>query len=1078
MKVTNISLSFKTSVFVMLAIVVISGLVSYIGLPVESFPSIKQPVVYVAAPYVGVAPSDMETIVVQPIEDKLQEISKIKKMTSTAQEGYASIFAEFEPDIEIDEAVRKVREKVDLAKPELPDDFEDPLVQEINFENIPIMFISIVGNQSLVRLKDIAEDLQDRIEEISGVLEVNISGGLEREVQVNVNPSRLQYYNLGLDDVIAAIQQENLTIPGGSMESDALKWTVRVPGEFDSVREMEDIVVKTKNGSPVYLRDLAEVLFGFKEETSYSRLNGKPSVTLSVNKRSGENIIRIADAIKVILDEEKPLWPAGTEYFILGDQSKDIRTMVNELENNIIAGLILVVLVLYFFMGTRNGFLVGVAIPLSMLISFTILSLMGYTLNMMVLFSLILALGMLVDNAIVIVENIYRHHEEGKPLMRAAREGTAEVGVAVIVSTITTLMAFFPLIFWEGIIGEFMSYLPITLIITLASSLFVGLVFNPVIASSFIRLDDKIKDLPGDRLLGWLTGHYDSTLRYALSHRKLILALALSGYFGMIALYGIAGHGIEFFPDIEPRQIWVEVEAPLGTRIETSDVVVREIESRIADTPDMKNYVADVGNVSDAFSFGAGGSASHKSRVTIDLVDRVDRIQNSLVTLGGVADTVQGIPGVTVDVTRPQEGPPTGKAVEVQLKGEDFRVLADLSLKVQRAIEDVAGISKLKDNYERGKPELRIRIDREKAALFGLNTMQVANTIRTAVNGTEASEFRVGNDEYDITVRFSKNFRKGYSDLLNLTVFYEGVHYPLANFATVELASGLSNINHVDTDRVVTVTADAVGRSAAEVLADAKERLEDFEMPPGYTMSFAGQDEEQAKAMAFLGKAFGVALLLIFFILVTEFNSITVPFVIMASVVLSLFGVFFGLVVTFKPFGIIMTGIGVISLAGVVVNNAIVLIDYIQKLRARGYEKTEAIIQAGKVRLRPVILTAITTILGLIPLTIGLNIDFIGLIKAFFLLFTGDLEFFRAFSTSASHYFQIGGESSEWWSGMGVVVIFGLLFATALTLVIVPVLYFILSDLLTADVPDDVVEAAREERGPGGETGKEAPQGA
>jgi CzcA family heavy metal efflux pump len=1012
-------------------LVVLIGLTSYINLPVESFPDIKQPVVFVAASYPGVAPSDMETLIAQPIEDKLKEISKIKKLTSSSSEGYTSVVAEFEPDIDIDEAVRKVREKVDQAKPDLPNDLEDPLIQEINFENIPILLVSITGEQSLVRLKKIAEDLQDLLKNVPGVLDVNLSGGLEREVKVNINSARLQYYNIGVDDVIIAIQRENLTIPGGSMESSGLKWTVRIPGEFQSVDELNNIVVKTKNGSPIYLYDVAEVFFGFKDEESYSRLNGESSVTLSVQKRSGENIIRIIDDIKAILERESQKFPANTHYVIVTDFSEDIRSMVNDLENNIIAGLLLVILVLYFFMGARNGLLVGIAIPLSMLISFVVISLLGYTLNMIVLFSLILALGMLVDNAVVIVENIYRHHEEGKSLLKAAADATQEVGVAVIVSTATTLMAFLPLIFWQGIVGEFMKFLPITLIITLASSLFVALVFNPVVSSSFLKLDEKMSRLPGDRLLRWMIVYYETTLRWALHHRWLSFGGMIIGFVMMVMIFGKWNHGIEFFPDFEPNQIFVEVEAPLGTRLEMSDRIVREIEQRIQDTPDIKNYVADVGNTAGIFDFGSGGGASHKSRVTIDMVKKYQRTQNSFLTLDQVAEEVQGIPGARIDVSKPQEGPPTGRAVEIQIKGENFGVLSDVSSRIMKQIEDVPGIAKLKDDYEKGKPELRIRIDREKAALFELNTSKIANTIRTAVNGTEASEYRVGTDEYKITVRFSKDYRKSYSDLLNLTVFYEGVHYPLANFATIEFTSGLSTVNHVEGDRVVTITADAIGRTSAEVLADCKQRLEDFRLPEGYSMTFAGQDEEQQKAADFLMRSFMVAVLLIFFLLVTEFNSITLPFVIMLTVVLSFFGVFFGLLVTFKPFGIIMTGIGVISLAGVVVNNAIVLIDYIQKLRERGLSKRDAIIEGGKTRLRPVILTAITTILGLIPLTVGINIDFIG-------LFQGDF----------SKFIQFGAESSQWWSGMGVVVIFGLLFATALTLVAVPMMYDMMSDLV------------------------------
>lgn len=1031
MKFINWFIDHKTSVFVLLFIVIIAGFTSYVNLPVESFPQIKQPVVIVSVPYIGAAPSDMETLVAQPIENKLKEITKIKKMVSSSVEGFTTLTVEFETDMDIDEAVRKVREKVDQAKPDLPADVEEPFIQEINFENIPIMLVSIVGDQSLVRLKKIAEDLEDKFEQINGVLDVKISGGLEREVKVNLNPARLQYYNLGVNDVIGAIQSENTTIPGGSVESGNLKYTVRIPGEFTSINELKDVVVKTINGFPVYIHDLADVEFGYKDQESYSRLDHRASVTLSIQKRSGENIIRIAEEVKSILKNYEKKLPAKTTYVILADQSKDIRSTVNDLENNIIAGLLLVMGVLYFFMGARNGLLVGIAIPISMLLSFIVISMLGYTLNMIVLFSLILALGMLVDNAIVIIENIYRHYEEGKPLLQAAKEASSEVSTAVFTSTITTLFAFSPLILWPGVVGEFMKYLPITLIITLSSSLFVAFVFNPVITSSFMKKEKKAEHLLGDKLLRWLIGHYESTLNWALKNRWKTVGMALGAYFMMFIIYGIFNHGVEFFPDLEPSQAWIKVEAPIGTRLETSDQIVHIIEDRIKNTPDMEHFVTEVGNVSDAFSFGSDAGTPHKSQVTIDFTKRHEREQNSFKTLEEVKDTLTGIPGARIDVTKPQEGPPTGNAVEIQIKGEDFKILEHLSEEIQKKIRNIDGLTELRDNFEKGKPELRIRIDREKAALLGLNTAQIARTIRTAINGTEASQYRIGQDEYDITVRFSQDFRKSYTDLLNLTIFHEGTHIPLTNFATLEFSAGLSNINHVDGDRVITITADAFGRSSAEVLADVKDRLKDLSLPEEYSMIYAGQNTEQQAASDFLGRAFMIALLLIFFVLVTEFNSITLPFVIMISVLLSFFGVFFGLLITFKPFGIIMTGIGIISLAGVVVNNAIVLIDYIQQLRQRGMEKIDAIIQGGKVRLRPVILTAVTTILGLIPLTAGINIDFIGLLK-------GDF----------SKFIQFGVESSQWWSNMGVAVIFGLLFSTALTLVVVPVLYYMLSDVV------------------------------
>ncbi len=551
------------------------------------------------------------------------------------------------------------------------------------------------------------------------------------------------------------------------------------------------------------------------------------------------------------------------------------------------------------------------------------------------------------------------------------------------------------------------------------------------ISSSFLKRDQAASILPGDRLIRWLNGRYEHTLYWVLQRRGTTLSLTVGAYLLIFIVYGAFNPGVEFFPETEPKQAWVDIKAPTGTRLEATNDITRTLEERLHGLVDTQHMISRVGNVSSDMDFGAGGGEPHRSQITVDFFDKEDRQQSSYKTLQEIRQRVEGIPGAQIDVSRPQEGPPTGKTVEIQIKGNDFTILSALADSIKHQIQSIPGLSELRDNYEPGKPELQIRVDREKAALIGLNTSRIASTIRTAVNGTEASEYRVGQDEYDITVRFDKDYRRHYSDLLNLTIFHERRHLPLSNVATIDFAAGLSNVNHVDTDRVVTVTAEAFGRRSAEVLADVKTRLAGFTPPPEYSIEFAGQDEEQRAASDFLTRAFFIAILLILLVLVTQFNSVTLPFVILISVILSFFGVFVGLLITYRPFGIIMTGIGIISLAGIVVNNGIVLIDYIQKLRQSGLNKVDAIVEGGKTRLRPVILTAITTILGLIPLTVGISIDFVKLVS-------GDWGDFIAF----------GAESSQWWSGMGIVVIFGLMFSTALTLIIVPVLYDIFSDLL------------------------------
>ncbi len=1018
MSLTHFSLKHKPFVSVLVMVFVIMGLVSYITLPRESAPAITIPIVLVSTPYFGVAPSDIETLVTQPIERKLKEIADVKEIRSTSSEGMSTIEVEFEADIDIDVALQKVRDKVDLAKSELPKDAEDPIINEINLSEFPIMLVNISGDYDLVKLKEIAEDFEDQFETITGILDVTITGGLEREVKINVDLEKLKYYNLAFKDVIETIQNENQTIPGGSIEVGNLNYLVRVPGEFEDVEIIPELVVKSSGHTPIYMKDIADVEYGFKEKTSLAREGGRNCVTLSVKKRSGYNLIQIADEIKKIIEAEKAKLPSGTVVSITADRSKDIRTMVADLENNIISGLFLVVAVLFAFLGFRNSVFVAVAIPLSMLLSFIIIQALGYTLNMIVLFSLILALGMLVDNAIVLVENIYRHREEGYSPFQAALKGATEIAAPITASTVTTLVAFAPMIFWPGIMGEFMKYLPITLIITLSCSLFVALVVNPVLCEVFMKVGKKKHE---QKFFRRLVANYEKVLRFALNHRGAAIAAAFGTLMIIFILYGFFGQGVEFFPKVDPAQIMIEVTAPTGTRLEESDRIVNEIERQMPKfQQDVTSYVANVGTEgSGGFSFG-GGSSPHISWVTIEFVDRQERHQSSKKTMQEIRHDVERIPGARIEVQEPDVGPPTGPPVNVEISGDDFKVLGELAAAVRREIKNIPGLVDLKDDFDQGRPELKVRIDRKKAAIYGVNTADIAATIRTAIYGTEASDYRVGEDEYDITVRLKKSARNRLNVLENLTVFYEGTHIPLISLVDFEYAGGLTAIKRKDLKRVVTVSANVEGRLANDVLKDVQATIAGMAFPPGYMVQYTGENKEQEESQQFLSRAFMVALFLIFLVLVYEFNSAAIPFTIMVSVILSLIGVFFGLMVLRMPFGILMTGIGVISLAGVVVNNAIVLIDYTQQLRERGLAKMEAIIEAGKTRLRPVMLTAITTIVGLIPLSTGLNFDFFK---------------FR---------FDIGGESSQWWGPMGVAVIFGLAVATFLTLVIVPVVYYIL----------------------------------
>ncbi len=1025
MKITQLAVRKHMTTLALMVVVSLLGIASYVSLPRESSPDVKIPYVMVFAPYYGTSPQDMENIVTRKLEKQLKGLDKLKEMTSHSSEGASTIVLEFTSDVEMSDALQKVRDAVEMAKPDLPQKVKDDLVvQEISSEQWPIMQVVLSADYDPWKLKQVAEDLQEDLEQIHGVLSVDLLGGIEREVKVEVDPDRLRFYGLALADVEDAIALENVTLPGGDIPLGTYEYQVRVPGDFDSYEEINDLVLNPEAKTPVYVRDVARVSFGTKDLDTISRLNGKSSVTLSVKKRSGENVIHIADEVHRTVDRWKENFPQGTKVAIVSDESTDIRYLVNELQNNILSGLLLVVVVLLLFLGFTNSIFVGMAIPFSMLISFVVLQATGITLNMVVLFSLILALGMLVDNAIVIVENIYRHRTLGKGADEAAIFGSNEVGVAVTASTITTLCAFAPMVFWPNIMGEFMKYLPITVIITLTASLLVALVFNPVLCSRFMRVGHSDRRKFGDRLLDFGLRTYEPTLRWTLEHRAWTL-LGMTGLFVLVLFaFGLFNTGIELFPDIDPTFAYVQAKAPSGTRIEVSDGYARRLEEEVSKLPDLKAYLTGVGVSSD--NFGDPTKApSNLARVDIEFLRSEDRHGSTRAYLEDLRKRLSRFTGAELTIDKQSMGPSVGAPVDVQIQGDDFDVMSALSTDIQDLIRDIPGLVDLHDDIDRRRPEIVVRPDREKAARYGLRTMDIAATIQTAIKGVEVSKYRQGEDEYEIIVRYDQPSRQNVEKLEELTVFYEGRSIPLTAFATVSYASGIAEIQRIDNQRVVNVLGDvAAGHNANRILSEVQRRVAEMELPAGYHIQYKGQNEDEEESKAFLSKAFTIALMLIFVVLITQFDSVTVPLVIMASVVFSLMGVFLGLMITRLPFGIIMTGVGVISLAGIVVNNAIVLLDYVEQLRRRGMAKQQALIEAGKTRFRPVILTAITTILGLIPLTTGFSLDFARLFEG---------HFRRAV--------VLGGESSQWWGPMGVAVIWGLAVATFLTLIVVPVMY-------------------------------------
>lgn len=1025
MIISNAAIRNRTTVGVLCLLILVIGLYSYITLPRESDPDVPIPFILVTTIYEGVSPADIESSVTMKIEKELAGLKGVKEIRSASAEGTSIISIEFLPDVNVDDAMQYVRDKLDRAKPELPEDAEEPTLTEVSFADFPILIINISGDVSPVRMKFVADDLEEAIEAIPGVLNCDVLGALEREIRLEIDQDRLAAYGLTIPEIISLVPAENVNISAGGLETTGTKFNVRVPAEFVEPEEVDALVVAVRDGRPIYLTDVAQVRDTFKDRVSYSRLGtpeGSPpdglgfkeTITLTVQKRVGENIIHIADAVKYVLEQFRQRAPAGMQFDITLDQSKDIRMMVADLENNLITGMILVIVVLLVFMGWRTSLIVSLAIPMSMLLGFIILKALGYTLNMVVLFSLIMAAGMLVDNAIVIVENIYRHYTLTGKRMAAAMEGTAEVAWPVITSTATTVAAFLPLQFWPGIMGGFMKYLPITLNIVLICSLFVALVINPVLSSLFV----KAKVGADHRESGIIRG-YQRILQTALEHRFTTLSLAVLVLAGLGILYAKMGHGLELFPDFDPRRGNISVRFPQGTNIRQTDQFVRDIEGRVQPfAPDFDRVISGVGSGGGGLDDMGSSSGEHLANITLTFHDFDVRKRPSAEAIAEIRRNLTDLVGAEVRVEKANEGPPMGAAVTVRLIGEDFETLESLSEQARHLIADVPNLVNLRSDHEAARPELSFRVDRRRAMLLGVNTAIIGNFLKMAVFGREVSKYRQFNDEYDITVRLPEHQRESIDDLFRLRLpNASGQSIPLSSLGAFTYTGGYGTIRRIDQKRVVTLTADAEGRLSTEVLADVQKRLAKLDVPPGYQVRYAGEKEEQDKATAFLGKAFVIALFLITLILVAQFNTLTVPFIIMTTVILSLIGVFAGLLICAMPFGIIMTGVGVISLAGVVVNNAIVLLDYTRQLQRQGLALLDASLIAGATRLRPVLLTAGTTILGLIPMAVGVSFDFHNMTLA------------------------TRSESSQWWASMAIAVIFGLSFATVLTLVVVPTLY-------------------------------------
>ncbi len=1036
MFLTNWAIRKYMTIFVFVVFITIIGSVSYLGLPRESTPDIKIPYVIVSTMYLGVAPPDIENLITNKIEAKLKNLQNVEKITSLSGDSISMIVVQYKPDVDIDTALQKVKEKVDLAKPDLPDDAKTPVVSEVNISEFPIMYINVSGPFNQKQLTDIGKDLKEKLENVKGILSVDVGGALDREIQVLVDTKKMIEKQLSLGEIGSMIQRENLTIPGGYLSLGNLRYGLRIPGEYTSMNDINNIIIKERGGQSIFLRDIAKVKDTYKERNSYSRLNEKPTITLIIKKRSGENILAIAEKVRSTLTSEIKQYPLGTEFNITSDRSKDIRDMVKDLENSVATGFILVVLVVLISMGFVNSLFVSIAIPLSMLITFAIFSAMNVSLNMIVLFSLILVLGMLVDDAIVIVENIFRHLQMGKKREDAARDGTKEVVWPVVASTATNIAVFLPLLFWPGIMGKFMYFLPVTVVVSLTASLFVGFLINPVVCAKFMRYKGvQVARESHDKLpqkLGFIKQKYQKLLMFSLKHRALVMIFTIVLLFVSFFAYGIFGTGVEFMPDITPTRAFISIKAPEGSNLDYTDSIVRQVEKLMVGKIDIHRYISTTGGQSQSTGMISGGSNTNEGQVVLVFYDRFndqDKVPKGYVinpnrAIDAIVPQLKHIPGATIEYSKESMGPPSGAAIGILITGDDFRVMGRISQEIQDKIKHVAGIANLKDDYVKGTPELLISIDRAKASKLGLSNFGTAAIIRNIVYGTKYSVYRQGQDEYDIVVKIPEGDRMSIDQLQNIPISNrDNQPILLSTIATIKRVSGTGAVRHYNHERSLQISADAHKRSSTEIRKDVKKILKAYTLPDGYKAQFVGENEEQDKAASFLGKAFMIGIFLIALILIAQFNSLFVPFIILFVVILSLIGVMWGLIVTHTRFGIIMSGVGVITLAGVVVKNAIVLLDFAIHLRNSGLSKHEALIQAGIIRFRPVMLTAITAVLGLVPMSTGFYFDFFEMA------------------------FKFGSSSSEWWRSMANAIIFGLILATLLTLVVTPVMYSLFDGL-------------------------------
>jgi len=1093
----------RTAIYVFTCILILAGYFSYNSLPKENFPEVVIPKIFVQTVYPGTSPANMENLITKQLEKEIRGTLGLKKITSNSFQDFSFITAEFNTGVDIKDAKQRVKDAVDKAKTDLPSDLpDDPVIMDINLSDLPIMYINISGDYDLKKLKEYADDIEDRVEGLKEIAGVDIVGALEPEIQINVDLRKMESAQISFDDIGNSVRAENLTISGGSVKMDGMQRTLNVKKEFVNAEELGNMIVKSQAGGSVYLKDIAEVKDSFKEQNSYARLYGKNVITLNVRKRSGENLIEASDKINAMLKEMKgTLLPSKLDITITGDQSDQTRITLHDLINTIIIGFILVTLILMFFMGVTNALFVALSVPLSMFIAFLSMPVLGgvfdfnFTMNMMVLFSFLLGLGIVVDDAIVVVENTHRIFDNGKvPIVQAAKTATGEVFMPVLSGTLTTLAPFFPLLFWPGIIGEFMYFLPVTLIVTLSASLVVAYIINPVFAVDFMkphddhedqkpRFDRKVKRtllvFAGMALLGYLinmgfgnfivllallyllnhfflTGvikkfqtvvwpkainKYHSLLTWALKRPRTMIWSTVALFFFTMILVNIVPPRVVFFPAADPNFVYVYIELPVGTDQAYTNKIVEKVEQRVEKVVGRKN--PDVSSIISNVTVGVTdpqgedqGEYTNKGKVTVAFVAYGKRTGERTVNyLGKIREAVKGIPGAQISVAQEQGGPPTAKPISIEITGDDLDSIAVTSDRLKKYLDSrqIAGVEELKSDFQNNKPEIIFDIDRERANREGISTGQVGLALRTALYGKEVSKYRDINEDYEINVRAREDQRNNLEALRNMKVTYRDMamngvirQVPISSFANIDYINTYGGIKRKQQKRIIILSSNVLSEyNSNEVVANIQREINEFKAPAGVEIKMAGEQEEQMETAAFLGTALISALFIILIILVLQFNSISKPVVILSEILFSIIGVLLGVTIFGMELSIVMTGLGIVALAGIVVRNGILLVEFADLMVSQGMEVREAVIEAGRTRMTPVLLTATATMLGLIPLAVGLNLDFVTLFTEF------------------NPHLYFGGDNVAFWGPLSWTIIFGLSFATFLTLVLVPCMYLV-----------------------------------